>query len=84
MVCGRAWQWASGKSGAGFLCMGNVAMRFGGAVGAAPPVKPEHSQLPNDGTCGGRDSRDQGCVRASSNVRVASEMTLRSQRTSSE
>ncbi|SUA88729.1 Uncharacterised protein [Pandoraea pulmonicola] len=84
MVCGRAWQWASGKSGAEFLCIGNAAMRFGGAVGAALPVKPERGQLPNDGTGGGRDLGDQGCVRASSNVRVASEMTLRSQRTSSE
>ncbi len=51
--------------------MGNVAVRFGGAVGAAPPVKSARQW-------------DQEGERASSKVRVASEMTLRSQRTSSE
>ncbi|VVE62633.1 hypothetical protein PCA31118_01077 [Pandoraea captiosa] len=55
--------------GAVFLCMGNAAVRFDGAVGAAPSVKGQTRQ---------------GCVCDSSNVRVASEITLRSQRTSSE
>lgn len=61
--------------GAAFLCMGNAAVRFGGAVGAAPPVKTAQPLGVN---------RYQDGVRDSSRVRVASEITLRSQRTSSE
>lgn len=53
-------------------------MRFGGAVGAAPPVKPAADDIRS------LKPTNYGSVRDSSSVRVASEITLRSQRTSSE